>query len=340
MSQTPPPLPGDLPPAPPPLPGSTPPTVPGALGASSGGWVTPYSFSNAFSKGLELFRTIWGPLVLMTLVVIGVSILSFLLQQGAILAFQSWVGMVMSYVLNFAFSVLVMLPLIAGCMIIVAERIRGRTNVGVGDIFGLTFGARYAGVMIAGLLFTLAMYLAGLIIVSPLIATGLIGGATLTPGPGGVTQVQGVTFGLAIGLGLLFCLVGGIAIYYFMARFSVAVPLALDTRVASMGTIDCFRASWHLTKGKGWSILGLGLVTGILSALTVLLLCIGIVLVGYPLLLATFGAAYAMIVQPLVKRDVCTSCGFDLAGNTSGTCPECGTFNAQATGAQGLSRTA
>ena len=47
--------------------------------------------------------------------------------------------------------------------------------------------------------------------------------------------------------------------------------------------------------------------------------------VGAVMLLATVG----LIAMPLSRRQpdprLCTRCGYDLTGNVSGTCPECGT---------------
>ena len=61
--------------------------------------------------------------------------------------------------------------------------------------------------------------------------------------------------------------------------------------------MDALRLNWQATRGLGWSLMALVVVVSLIAAASVLLLCVGYVLIGVPFTLASLGAVYSMLFR-------------------------------------------
>ena len=95
----------------------------------------------------------------------------------------------------------------------------------------------------------------------------------------------------------------GVAAFLLFARIMTRVILApgivADPAFGRIGPMQAIQLGWRATGGRTWSIFALLLVTGVIAALTVLLLCVGWVLLGVPHILATYGAVHQLVNRPL-----------------------------------------
>lgn len=80
-------------------------------------------------------------------------------------------------------------------------------------------------------------------------------------------------------------------------RYSFGIAIVCDPANRSLGIFEAFRRSAEALKGKEGSVLGFLLLVGLLAALTSLLLGVGLLLIGWPLLMCAQGAVYRVLVR-------------------------------------------
>jgi hypothetical protein len=295
-----------------------PPIQPGPLGAGQNQLppLPEYSFSNAFSHGAAVFKRHWGVLVLMMLIAVAMSFASSFFSE-----LLGIISPVLSLVMNYGIQIFLLTPISYGVLLVATRMARGETSVSrvsIGNMFE-PFKNRYWPSVLAGLMVFLVTFGAG-------IAAAIIGGA-----------VGGTTW-LALGMpnaGQPLEIVWIIGVVVFAVSFAIIlVPLVslmlvpvlvTDDRSGLMPVGRAVSTAWNLTRGKRLSIFAVVVCGGIIAALTVLLLCVGIVLVGLPYFLAIVGSAAAMLIRPLQDPNRCQSCGYNRGALPR--CPECGVDN-------------
>ncbi len=263
-----------------------------------------YSFGGALGAGWAVFKRRYPLLLAVTLV--------NLVILAAISAFGLWMERLIGFnLVNLGAAFFVTPQLSAGLVVLAAGMARGPA----GDFEEMFSGFRRV-LMIAGIQFFL--FLAGLGLLTPgLIMTAVIVGFG---GGGGVGLVM-------IGAVLIVSIV---VVMFVMVRFSLAQPLAVDALVEDMDLFAHLRMSWTLTERVWPSLIGLGIVLGVLIAVCSLLLVLPAIFFAAPLVLAVYGAAYAMLASPLTNRRIvdgaCPYCQYDLSGHGDSVvqCPECG----------------
>ncbi len=180
-------------------------------------------------------------------------------------------------------QIFVGLPLAAGMVYAAAEILAGRGQLG--DLFqGFR---RYGAAVLAGMLF-IAIYIAvALLALIPLFL--VMGVHALTQG-GPMGPSATVILAMVITMLLFLC---GFAVV--VLRVVHAPTIVVDPMFGRRSVMDAFALSWRNSEGCGLSMLLLLIVTSVLAALSLLLFCVGILVVGVPLQVAVFGAMYALI---------------------------------------------
>jgi hypothetical protein len=144
---------------------------------------------------------------------------------------------------------------------------------------------------------------------------GLIGLAALG---GGRPPV--LLFTLGFGIAMLL----GLGVYLFLtARLFLADVLYLDQTGPRPDLMDAIKLSWRITGPVTLTLVLLGLLASFIALGTMLMLVIGLILLGMPLLVAMFGITARRMIESL-DRPVCNHCGFDTSAGTQPRCPECG----------------
>jgi hypothetical protein len=228
---------------------------------------------------------------------------------------------VVSLVVSYAVQIFLITPVMYGALLIATRMARGETSVSrvsVGNMFE-PLKDRYWTSVLAGLM-VLAITLAG-VVVAFLIA-GAVGGTTwLALGSPRFGQKLDIVYGV----GLVVLIASYIIILVPMMCLMLVPILVTDDRSGLMPIGASLSTAWNLTRGKRLSIFAIVVVGGIIAALTILLLCVGVVLVGYPFFLALSGSAIAMLIRPLEDTNRCPSCGYNRG--VLPRCPECGADN-------------
>ncbi len=240
-----------------------------------------YAFGTAFELGTTTFRRCWGHLVIVGLVFLAISVVIGVPQgiaegigeasgdRDAALAlglFGSCIG--------FILQVLVGLPLFMGFR-------------------------RYGTVLLASLVLlaigtalTVAAYLVALVIATIFGFSGALAGG-LVGGGNGAPIVFGAAFlGFAVTLLVAFLLVALV-----LVRVAFVPAMVADPALGTLSVGEALSRNWQQTRGLGFSLVALSIVTSFLAALSILLLCVGYVLVGLPLLIAVLGAAYELVIR-------------------------------------------
>jgi hypothetical protein len=259
------------------------------------------SFEEAWSFGMQGFKANYGLLVGVGFAVLGVSaidnVVTSMLEQISEIGQAIWmIGM----------GLLVSIPMSAG-MVLVGANVARR---GRGTFTDLFLGYRRLGALLG---WSLLAGLAGATLVGP--AVLLVLALQRTSG-NDVAVVVGICVGLVYLVGFIF--VG--------TRLQLVGPMLVDPHLPARPIMATVKAAWGMTsEGKWLSLFVIYLVAGIMMMASILLLCIGLPLVGYPLYIAVTGAAYAMLTEDQwmgVRR--CERCGYDLTGLAADACPECG----------------
>lgn len=249
-----------------------------------------FSFSMAWDLTVELFKAHWALLL-------GVSALAyFILFLASLLPF---VG---------AFAGVFLAPLTPGVVWVGVRAFRGE-RAEFGDMFA-GFRTYWPQVAI-GLLTTLILYLPMVaVIVGIVVLVGILRGQLGTAG----------TIALAVVLGLP-ALLMLIALWW---RLAFAGLLYMEMPPRDRGIFDALGKSWRGMRDAGWEPIWFLMVVSFVSVLTVLLLGVGLILVGLPLMLAAATVTYASVFGVPNDGSRCKVCGYQVKGLASPVCPECG----------------
>lgn len=258
---------------------------------------TGYSFAAAFSLANQAFMSKWSGLAMIGLVMFGFVVVlglpgAVLNGIGAASGNEQFAGIMAAtgQCIGQLLGLLVGGPFFAGVVLAGANALSGTPQVS--DLM-LGF-KRYGQVLLASFLTYLCSI--GVVIVSFLpmllfaVVAGLIG-AGGREGAGLATVVAGVgmivTFVMMlVGFGLVVC------------RLMFAPAIVADSTLGSIHAMDAMRRSWSTTSPMiGLSVMGLMVVAGIIAGFSVLLLCVGYVVVGLPVLAVLPGAAYTLLFR-------------------------------------------
>jgi len=256
----------------------------------------PYSFSGAFSLATSTFSSQWATLVLIGLVGIAIS---------AAIAMPSWIATVLGEAsgdrgaaaafsllascVNLLLQILVGGPLWGGWIVAAANAVEGRGNVS--DVFAGF--RRYQATVVAYLLTMLISLAMGIAIGLPLVIVVALAAAIEGSGSGPAEAI--------LVIGAVIAVVAAVLVFALvLVRVILAAGIAADPAFGSIGGGEAVRLSWRASQGLGWSMFGLLLVVGLLAALSVLLLCVGYVLIGVPLMLGATGAMHVMINRRII----------------------------------------
>lgn len=263
------------------------------LGASS---TSAYSFGAALELAIATLKSQWGPLVLAGLVTLAaysvIGAPQWIMQAAGEASRDDDFKMRMGLgggCFGLVANILIGGPLLAGIALCGANAVAGRGNVA--DLL-LGF-QRYGQVLLAYLLLmaisagvTFVVYL-GVILAA--LAMGIATGAASNVGAGiSVGILAALVVGVALGL---------LATALVFVRVVFVPVLVADASLGSIGVMDALRLNWQATRGLGWSLMALLVVVGLIAAASILLLCVGYVLIGLPLGIAALGAAYTMLFR-------------------------------------------
>ncbi|MGA1708235.1 MAG: DUF4339 domain-containing protein [Phycisphaerales bacterium] len=271
----------------------------GAAGLAAPGFAAPieapYSFGNAFDLAVKTVKSQWGPLVLAGLVTLAaytvIGAPQWIMQAAGEASRDDGFTMLMGLgggCFGFVVNILIGGPLFAGIALCGANAVAGRGNVA--DLF-LGF-RRYGQVLLAYLL--LMAISAGVTFVVYLSAT--IGFLVLAVAAGGLNSAAGVSAGIVSAV-IIAVALGLIATALVFVRIIFMPAIVADPSLGSIGVMDALRLNWRATRGLGWSLLALFVVVNMLVAASVLLLCVGYVLIGLPLGIAALGSVYTMLFR-------------------------------------------
>lgn len=249
------------------------------------------------SRGFEVFRRAWGPILVAALCVIFSQIPMQVVSMAVNIATMpaprapgappampvfaaAQVGVL---VLSFLYGILVVMPLSVGLVVFVANVSRGRAVE-----WSLLFSAfrRYGAVVVSNLI----QMAVGIAIMS--CAVVVVGGlAWVASSAAG----DAAAFAIAIPLGLVAL---GFSIWVSV-RLSFASVSAADPTLPPRSGVDAVKYSWRISEGHVLNLIVGFIAVTVIVMLSVLLLCVGYILVGIPFLCAAYGATY----DELVRRD-------------------------------------
>ncbi|HVU62327.1 MAG TPA: hypothetical protein VHC70_00010 [Phycisphaerales bacterium] len=112
-------------------------------------------------------------------------------------------------------------------------------------------------------------------------------------------------------------------VFFLTIRLWLASVVCLDDRVGKPGVRDSLLLSWVVGGQSFWPMLGVAFTMGLIMIGSILLVGVGIILLGAPLITCAFGVMYTRIVDSM-PRPRCPDCGCDLSGSESVVCPVCG----------------
>jgi hypothetical protein len=264
---------------------AAPPVPPVAMPAAAGGRFT---FGSAWELSLQTIVSRYVPLLLLALVIFGVNlpsqIASFLLNPTLTGSQPSPGVLLTGNCFQIVYIVLIVLPIAYGAIYAAAEVTQGR-----GSLVDIFMPFRRYGAALVNVLALLAISVACFLVAYlPLLVLVILGGAV------------GGEAGLGIGavVGILLTLVAVLAIWAFvLIRIMYAPLIAIDPTMGSMGVADSFRFSWAATRGLNFPMLGFLIVGSLLSGLSILLLCVGYLVVGVPLFLVMSGSMYQLAIR-------------------------------------------
>ena len=251
-----------------------------------------FTYGGSSQLGHKAFKSRWGVLVLIGLVYMALSyalgvpgMISGLLRAAAEESGTTAPGALGLDLFGYLLSILVGGPLLSGFILAGARAVRGAGQVS--DLF-LGF-QRYGSVVLAYVVSILLIGVAVIAAVIPgLLMLGLAVGFEMS-GNFGKIGLLGAVGGLLAGLGALAVSILIVPRLIFMSA------LAADPSLPKEGLESTLRRSWSLTAGKAPAMFALLFVYGLVLALSVFLLCVGLPLLGIPLFTAVQGAMYATV---------------------------------------------
>ncbi len=270
----------------------------------------PYSFALSLQRGVELFKAYWPQLMLATLLIVGVSIVIALIDA----VFNALVPQV-SWVINLLLAIFVSYPVTAGVVLYCVRLARGDPGA-TGSAVMLVMQQRYFRCVGACVVLLLLLLVISLPFLGLVVGSAVAGFYRAQASTG--TMPLWIVPTIFVALGML------VVMYYLACRLAFLPLIAVDPACGDMRIGQALVASWRLTRQHGWSLLGLMIVLSLAMLASVFLLCIGVLLVGYPFGLATIGAAAALILQPICVPQTCAECGSPMSA--ARICPACGSW--------------
>jgi hypothetical protein len=139
------------------------------------------------------------------------------------------------------------------------------------------------------------------------ILIGLIVFACMIPGMlvavlGAILATQNGVLGftiLAVGIAAIV-----VPTIYVSIRLAFSYQCCLDPANGGLGVIESLSTSWSMTAGRCWMLFGLFLLLILILIGTVFLLVVGVILLGAPLGLAVYGAAYSQIREDFLRTNL------------------------------------
>jgi hypothetical protein len=265
----------------------------------------PFETGPQFSIG-DTFGLAWGAFRDRYGIILGSTLLWFLITMavGFVASILDIFVVVASQLTNVFFGI----PFGVGASFIGLLCVRGQFAE-IGDLF-VGF-RRYWALVGTGLLVGLIIIAASL----PGIAFVVAGSVLLSRQPGngpGIMLIAGVV------LVTVAALVLG-------SRLAFATLMCVDPRAERPGPITAIKKTWLATGPHMLGIIGLFIVLGAMTLVSMLLLCLPYFFVGMPLLGVTMAAAYELLIGGRFRPPwlVCRSCEYDVSDSV-GNCPECG----------------
>jgi hypothetical protein len=268
----------------------------------------PFSFGAAFSVGWQSLKRNYGLLLAAVAIYAGVTI-AVAFVQGATEAAVGIEGL-----LSLPLALLFTAQFTTGLVYIGVQAARGQPLRVDSLLRGFsTWGVYWTIAGIQGLLL--------LIMLALLIPTGLVLliGAWAAGG-----------YDAAIVLAVMLMVAAALAMMYIGIRLAYAMVIVVDEEIVPRpGVIESMSMSWRITgEGRWLPLLVLAIVLSLLFVVTMVACLLPALFFGGPLVLATWGAAYAMLANqhlPSASRARCRRGGYDLSGAPGALqCPECG----------------
>jgi hypothetical protein len=256
-----------------------------------------YSLGEALRLGWQTYKRQWQSLVLCTLVFLGLNlaiqspsiIVQAIMSAGMSQSNSPAVGVGAAAVLplsccTWVLQIFVGLPLSVGFFYCGVQAVRG--DLKVRDCFqGFR---RYWGVL-------------GISVVCQLMSTCLMIVAVV---PGVVLIAVGVATESLPGviLGVLLCILLAVtALAFFLAILYLPPVLVADPRMRAEVLPGSVSIAWQIGRNGGSaSLLALSLLLSVVAVLSALFLFVPLILVGMPLMMACFGAAYVLLTNPII----------------------------------------
>ncbi len=251
-----------------------------------------FTFGGSSQLGRKAFKARWSALVLIGLVYLALSyalgvpgMIAEMLRAAAEQSGRNAPGTFALDVFGWLLSIFVGGPLLAGFVVAGARAARG-----AGQVADLFIGfQRYWTVVLAYFVSILLIGVAVVAAVIPgLLMLGLAVGFEVSGNFGKIGPLGAV--------GVLLAALGALAVSIWIApRLIFMGALAADPSLPKEGLEATLRRSWSLTAGKAPAMFALLFVYGIVLALSLFLLCVGLPLLGIPLFAAVQGAMYASV---------------------------------------------
>lgn len=129
----------------------------------------------------------------------------------------------------------------------------------------------------------------------------------------------------AIVVMVLCALVAILGYVYVACRLTFAGLLYMDAPPGTLGALQAISDSWRVTAQWSWTLFGLAWVMLFAFFVSLLLLLVGGLLIGAPLIVASSAVCFAVMCPRSDSGRYCNACGYDMVHSPSGVCPECGT---------------
>lgn len=242
------------------------------------------------TRGFEIFKRAWGPIMVSILCMIvaqvPVQVLSFMVNLASIPTRggrpapgappEFTPAMAAMMVFSWIYGFLVVMPMAAGSVMLVVRISRGRPVEWADLLCGFR---RFVPVVLAGFLQSLALcaavFAAALVIalvawIVGQVAQGFVLIAVIAP---------------LVLVGLLFAI-------WLSVRLYPSVFVAADPEMPRISATQALARSWEITGGNVTHLVVGMLIAGLIAIASILLLCVGYLLVGVPYLAAVTAVAY------------------------------------------------